>query len=219
MLLAELKVISRCGGQCGCGGAGKQNPDESRESQAMRHLRYSRAEKRIPAGRRAARRLRDGRETRGDASGFSMVELLITLVLFGIVLAIAIPSYRGWVDNSNLKGAGRTLSSDFYESRARAMAENRSYTITYNPDPANTYRIQAAAANGLAAVDETKTFAEYGTARMASVNGGAAAVTVTIQPRGSAAPAVTIGITNVRNSTGMITVLMTGRAHVTYTMQ
>jgi len=44
-------------------------------------------------------------------------------------------------------------------------------------------------------------------------------VTVTIQPRGSAAPAATIGLTNVRNSTGTVTVLMTGRAHVTYSMQ
>lgn len=159
------------------------------------------------------------RDARGCAAGFSLVELIITLVLLGIVMAIAVPSYRGWVDNSNLKGAGRMISSDFYDTRARAMAENRVYTITYNPDPTNTYRIQAAAANGLAAVDETRTFAEYGTVLMSGVNGGAAAVTITMQPRGSAAPAATIGLTNIRNSTGTVTVLMTGRAHVTYSMQ
>lgn len=169
------------------------------------HLQSGSVQKRAPAGRSAA--------------GFSLVELLITLVLLGIVLAIAVPSYRGWVDNSNLKGAGRMISSDFYDTRARAMAENRAYTITYSPEPANTCRIQAAAVNDLAAVDETKTFGEYGTVRMTAVNGGAAAVTVTIQPRGSAAPAATIGLTNVRNSTGTVTVLMTGRAHVTYSMQ
>lgn len=169
------------------------------------HVQSGSVQKRAPAGRSAA--------------GFSLVELLITLVLLGIVLAIAVPSYRGWVDNSNLKGAGRMISSDFYDTRARAMAENRAYTITYSPDPANTYRIQAAAANNLAAVDETKTFGEYGTVRMTGVNGGSAAVTVTIQSRGSAAPNATVGLTNVRNSTGTVTVLMTGRAHVTYSMQ
>jgi hypothetical protein len=99
------------------------------------------------------------------------------------------------------------------------MAENRAYTITYRPDPSNTYRIQAAAANGLAVVDETKTFGEYGTVRMTSVNGGTAVVTVTVQSRGSVSPAATVGLTNVRNSTGTVTVLMTGRAHVTYSMQ
>jgi len=175
----------------------------------MKHSKRFTLQKRRTAG------LGPGR----GASGFSMVELLITLVLLGIVTAIAVPSYRGWVDNSNLKGAARMISSDFYDARARAMAENRPYTITYSPDPANTYRIQAAAANGLAAVDETKTFGEYGTVRMSSVNGGTGAVAVTIQPRGSASPAATIGLTNVRNSTGTITVLMTGRAHVTYSMQ
>lgn len=175
----------------------------------MKHSKRFTLQKRRTAG------LGPGR----GASGFSMVELLITLVLLGIVTAIAVPSYRGWVDNSNLKGAARMISSDFYDARARAMAENRPYTITYSPDPANTYRIQAAAANGLAAVDETKSFGEYGTVRMSSVNGGAAAVAVTVQPRGSAAPSATIGLTNVRNSTGTITVLMTGRAHVTYSMQ
>ncbi|NPV03722.1 MAG: prepilin-type N-terminal cleavage/methylation domain-containing protein [Syntrophaceae bacterium] len=175
----------------------------------MRHSQRVTLQKQVPAVPRPGR----------GASGFSLVELFITLVLLGIVLAIAVPSYRGWSDNSRLKGAARMISSDFYDARARAMAENRVYTVTYSPDPTNTYRIQAAAANGLAAVDETKTFDEYGTVRMTSVNGGAAAVTVTIQPRGSAAPAATIGIANARNSIGTITVLMTGRAHVTYTMQ
>ena len=178
----------------------------------MKHSKRFTLQKRRTAG------LGPGR----GASGFSMVELLITLVLLGIVTAIAVPSYRGWVDNSNLKGAARMISSDFYDVRARAMAENRPYTVTYSPDPANTYRIQAPAVGApanLAAVDETKTFGEYGTVRMSSVNGGTGAVAVTIQPRGSASPAATIGLTNVRNSTGTITVLMTGRAHVTYSMQ
>jgi len=181
----------------------------------MKHSKRDALQKRVTAG------LRPGR----GASGFSMVELLITLVLLGIVMAIAVPSYRGWVDNSNLKGAARMISSDFYDVRARAMAENRPYTITFSPDPANTYRIQAPQLLDfnnnviLAAVDETKTFGEYGTVRMTSVNGGAGAVTVTIQSRGSVSPQGTIVLANVRNSTGTITVLMTGRAHVTYSMQ
>jgi prepilin-type N-terminal cleavage/methylation domain-containing protein len=148
------------------------------------------------------------------AAGFTLIELLITLVLLGIVGAIAVPGYRGWAANTNLKGAARMVSSDFYETRARATSENRQYTITYSPDPTNTCRIQAAAANGLPVVNETKTFAEYGTIRLTS-----AAVVITIQSRGTVTPGGTVDLTNVRNSTGRINMLSTGRAYVTYSMQ
>jgi prepilin-type N-terminal cleavage/methylation domain-containing protein len=185
----------------------------------MRQLRRSTVQNEMTARQVVSMGLLTGRCLRRRDAGFSMVELLITLVLLGIVAAIAIPSYRGWIENSNLKAAGRMISSDFYEARARASAENRPYTITYSPDPTNTCRIQAAAANNLPAVDETKTLGEFGSARMTSVNGGAAAVAVLIQSRGSVSPAGTVVVTNARNSTGTITLLITGRAHVTYSMQ
>jgi prepilin-type N-terminal cleavage/methylation domain-containing protein len=188
----------------------------------MRHLHRSAVQKGGPARQGASGSLPAGGGLGRRAAGFSMVELLITLVLIGIVGAIAVPSYRGWVDNSNLKAAARMVSSDFYDTRARAMGENRTYTVTYSPDPTNTYRIQApavAAPANLAAVDETKTFGEFGGIRLTSVNGGGAAAAMTIQSRGTVTPNGNIVVTNSRNSTGTITLLITGRAHVTYSMQ
>jgi prepilin-type N-terminal cleavage/methylation domain-containing protein len=188
----------------------------------MRRLRRFTLQNEIPARQGASGGLQATRGLCRRTAGFSLVELCIALVLLGIVLAIAVPSYRGWAANTNLKGAARMVSSDVFDTRARALSESRTYTITYNPDPASTYTIQAAAANGLPAVSVTKTFDEFGGVRLASVNLGMAAYTITIQSRGtvsSPAGTATIGVTNVRNSTGTITVLNTGRAHVTYSMQ
>ena len=181
----------------------------------MRNLRCSTVQNEIPARRGDYGGLPTGRGLCSRDAGFSMVELCITLVLLGIVAAIAFPSFRGWVDNSYLKGAARMVSSDVYDTRGKALAENRAYTITYSADPTNTYTITAPAANGLTAVNETKNLSEYGGVRMTSASVGA----ITIQSRGTVTPAATVTMTNSRNSTGTINVLITGRAHVTYSMQ
>jgi prepilin-type N-terminal cleavage/methylation domain-containing protein len=184
----------------------------------MKNLRRFTVQNETPARRGAARGLPNGRGLWRRHSGFSLVELCITTVLLGIVAAIAFPSFRGWVDNSNLKGAARAVSSDVYDTRGRALAENRVYTITYSADPTNTYTITAPAVATpvpLLAVNETKNFSEFGGVRMTSVNVGA----ITIQSRGTISPAARIDLANSRNSTGTVNVLNIGRAHVTYSMQ
>ncbi len=153
------------------------------------------------------------------AAGFSMVELLITMVLLSIVLSIAVPAVRGWADNSNLKGASRETSAIFYDTREKAVSENRPYTVTVSPDPTNTCRIQAAAANNLAAYDQTRNLSEYKVARIISVNGGSTPVTFTIQPRGTVTPDASVAVRNNRNSQGTVTFVFTGRAYVSYSMQ
>ena len=186
----------------------------------MTHLQRSTLQRGVPAWRAASGGLPAGRGLLRRAAGFSMVELLITLVLLGIATAIAVPSFRGWVDNSNLKAAARTLSSDIAYLREAAMSSGRSHTIAFDIAQ-NRYTLRWDS-NGAGTYADVP---NYPALRPMSDHGGGIQITsvsqtpITIRSGGSINPFGTVVITNSRGSTATISTLITGRSHVTYSMQ
>ncbi|MFO7569309.1 MAG: prepilin-type N-terminal cleavage/methylation domain-containing protein [Smithellaceae bacterium] len=65
-------------------------------------------------------------------NGFSLIELLITIAIMGIVLAIAAPNFTRYRDNTNLREAARDISSDIQLCKQRALSENAEYSMTFN---------------------------------------------------------------------------------------
>jgi len=72
--------------------------------------------------------------------GFTLLELMVVIGIFGIMAAVAVPNYLAWLPKYRLNGAARTLSSDLYLARMRSVAENRSFTVTFDVDE-NSYTI------------------------------------------------------------------------------
>jgi type IV fimbrial biogenesis protein FimT len=86
-----------------------------------------------------------------NRAGFTMVELLITIAVVGIVTAIALPSYRELVASQRLRAASSDLFTSMVQARSEAIKRNKPVTIsaaggswaagwnTVNPTQAGVY--------------------------------------------------------------------------------
>jgi type IV pilus assembly protein PilA len=64
---------------------------------------------------------------RGEESGFTLIELLVVLVIIGILLAIAVPSYLGFKDRAERRAAASNVRAAIPAVEA-FYADNGTYT-------------------------------------------------------------------------------------------
>jgi type IV pilus assembly protein PilE len=62
-----------------------------------------------------------------NSTGFSLVELMISVMIVGILLAISIPSYRDYVLRGQ-RSDGQTALLDIASRQERFVAQNNTYT-------------------------------------------------------------------------------------------
>lgn len=79
--------------------------------------------------------------------GFSLVELLITVALIGIVGAIAIPSIMQQLPKFNMRGASRDITAKLMMARLRAIQENRQYGVSFTSGAIDSFSVVKCADN------------------------------------------------------------------------
>lgn len=141
--------------------------------------------------------------------GFSLIELLIVVAIFGIVASMASLTWQRIVANGNLRTAARELAGDIALYRQRAVSESAAYTLTFNVSE-NNYTVTPGT----------------GIVKSPAVFGSGCAITdtnfsedvINIQARGLL-NAGKVTLTNARGSTATVTVNTAGRVRVEFSMQ
>jgi len=78
--------------------------------------------------------------------GFTMLELLITIVVLCILLGLAIPGFSNWVPNYRLRGAVRDIYSNFQYAKMTAVKDRAGCAVLF--DRANSlYRVVGSGLN------------------------------------------------------------------------
>jgi len=66
-------------------------------------------------------------------SGYSIIELAVTLVVMGIVVSIAIPGFSRWLPDYRLKTAATELYSNLQLAKMSAVRDNIEWALSFSP--------------------------------------------------------------------------------------
>jgi len=135
-----------------------------------------------------------------DVCGFSIAEILVAIVVFGILAGIAVPQFVAFRPKNRLNGAARQVYSELMWARSKAVNDNSSYVVTF--PTSQTMQI---------AGSTTKTVniqTEYSDVTLSS-----SAATITFSSRGTTDVAPTITLTN-PGGTKTVNVRITGTASI-----
>jgi len=80
------------------------------------------------------------------ASGFTMIEVLVTIIIIGILASLAIPGFSRWLPNYRLRGAARDLYSSLQLAKTGAIKERAQWAVAFDGGT-NSYKIWSGGAD------------------------------------------------------------------------
>jgi type IV fimbrial biogenesis protein FimT len=58
------------------------------------------------------------------SSGFSLIELMIGITILAIAMAVAMPTYSQWIQNTHIRNATESIQNGLQRARAEAVSRN-----------------------------------------------------------------------------------------------
>jgi len=66
-----------------------------------------------------------------NRAGYTLVEMAIVIVIIGVLAAIVIPAFGGFLRSTRFQGAQNQLVTDIYFARSLAVARHRTFVIQF----------------------------------------------------------------------------------------
>lgn len=79
-------------------------------------------------------------------SGFTLIELMVTIAVLAIIVSIAAPNISTQLANQRVKSTAAIIESALKEAKAESIIRRQNVTVAYN-NTANTITLQASGAN------------------------------------------------------------------------
>jgi prepilin-type N-terminal cleavage/methylation domain-containing protein len=74
-----------------------------------------------------------------QATGFTQLELLISIAILGILATFAVPSFRSTLERNDIIAVAEALSADLRWARGEAIKRNAAINVTFTPGAAGVW--------------------------------------------------------------------------------
>ncbi len=74
-------------------------------------------------------------------AGFSLVELMVSVVVLGILASIAVPSFQAWLRNTQIRNAAESITNGLQRARAEAVSRNTNTSFVIGADSSWTISV------------------------------------------------------------------------------
>jgi len=132
--------------------------------------------------------------------GFSLIELMVAIVIFGMLIGFSIPSYQSYALTQKLRGTSENLVQTIQLQRSRAMATGQNVVINFNTAAPAAWTVMCGSAWGRSSLPKGITYSS------------ASPASITVDRFGRVNPSALIVFQNRRGAQDTVSIELSGLA-------